>query len=331
MQGSTGRGIHDGAGDAQYQSTPHDTRKIAGEHGKGEKPALRHPFFAGASLETIEQLPELSHQAVALKIYLNDTFGPLRMNEDGAVKRCFQVWKSDKPIALHAENEMIEMGINLAKDTGQNTHFCHVSRQKDIELIAKAKQDGAAVTCEVTPHHLFLNDKDARRLGPLGDMRPILGTQNDVDALWDHLNSTIDCIASDHAPHTLGEKFSAKCPPGVPGLETSFALMFSAVMAGKITQERLVELMAVNPRKIYGIAEEADSWIEVDADCTYKIDNDDLYTKCKWSPFSGRKVTGKIIRVVRKNRPVFESGNFLVWIDDLRRQVIFNKRRIHDD
>ena len=85
-------------------------------------------------------------------------------------------------------------------------HFCHVSRKEEIELIAAAKQQGLPVTCEVTPHHLFLTKTDAERLGPLGDMRPTLAEQRDVDALWNHIDTTIDCVATDHAPHTLAEK-----------------------------------------------------------------------------------------------------------------------------
>ena len=96
------------------------------------------------------------------------------------------------------------------------------------------------LTCEVTPHHLFLTQADAQRLGPRGDMRPRLATQDDVEALWAHINSTIDCIATDHAPHTLAEKLgrpgdqaTTAPPPGVAGLETSLPLMLTAVHQGR--------------------------------------------------------------------------------------------------
>ena len=105
-----------------------------------------------------------------------------------------------------AEGTSIAVGISLAASYNRPVHFCHVSRKEEIELIAAAKQQGLPVTCEVTPHHLFLTSADVEHLGPLGDMRPTLAEQCDVDALWDHIETTIDCVATDHAPHTLDEK-----------------------------------------------------------------------------------------------------------------------------
>jgi dihydroorotase len=172
---------------------------------------------------------------VALKIYLNDTFGPLRVEELPTLQACFEQWPAGKLIAMHAEGQSVAVGIGLAAAYGRAVHFCHISRQDEIELIAAAKDRGLPVTCEVTPHHLFLTREDAERLGPLGDMRPRLAGRNDVDALWAHINSTVDCIATDHAPHTLAEKQSAAPPPGVAGLETSLALMLTAVHDGRLT------------------------------------------------------------------------------------------------
>ena len=171
-------------------------------------------LFAGASPEQIEGVIELSRYTVALKIYLNDTFGPLRVEDLPTLNACFRLWPRQKLIAMHAEGQSVAVGIGLAAAYQRPVHFCHISRKEEIELIAAAKAQRLPVTCEVTPHHLFLTEADAERLGPLGDMRPRLATAKDVAALWAHIHSTIDCIATDHAPHTLEEKQSDSPPPG---------------------------------------------------------------------------------------------------------------------
>ena len=145
---------------------------------------------------------------------------------------------------------------------------------------------GLHVTCEVCPHHLFLNRADGEKLGPYGNMRPVLGTPEDVAALWHHLNDTIDCIATDHAPHTVAEKESSN-PPGVPGVQTMLPLMLTAVRDGRLTLERLVEMMATNPRRIYGLTEPADTWVEVDTDATFIVRNEEQLSRCGWTPFAG--------------------------------------------
>ncbi|VAW42414.1 Dihydroorotase, partial [hydrothermal vent metagenome] len=221
-------------------------------------------LFVGASPEAIEQLPACAPFATALKIYLNDTFGPLRVEDVPTLAACFATWPHNKMIAMHAEKQSVAVGIGLAAAYGRSVHFCHISRQEEIELIAQAKAQGLSITCEVTPHHLFLTEADAIRLGPLGDMRPKLGTPSDVAALWEHLHDTIDCIATDHAPHTLAEKRSATPPPGVIGLETSLPLMMTAVQQNRLTLERLIELMSTNPRRIYNLPTQPDTAVTVE-------------------------------------------------------------------
>jgi carbamoyl-phosphate synthase/aspartate carbamoyltransferase/dihydroorotase len=203
------------------------------------------------------------------------------------------------------------VGIGLAAAFDRSVHFCHVSRREEIILIAKAKARGLPVTCEVTPHHLFLTEDDLDVLGPLGDMRPRLGSRRDVEALWAHINTTVDCIATDHAPHTLEEKRGDDPPPGVPGLETALPLMLTAVAQGRLTLDRLIDLMAHNPRRIYHLPTQPETWIEVDPDDRYILDNEGLHTKCGWSPFSGRRVQGRLRRVHLRGHVVFEDGEIL--------------------
>ena len=265
-------------------------------------------LFAGASPEAIDQLPALAPQSVALKIYLNDTFGPLRVEDVPTLRACFQTWPREKLIAMHAERQSVAVGIGLAAIYDRPVHFCHISRREEIELIADAKGRGLPVTCEVTPHHLFLTEEDAGRLGPRGDMRPVLGTPDDVAALWAHINDTVDCIATDHAPHTLAEKASSPPPPGVPGLETALPLMLTAVAEGRLDQARLVALMATNPRRIFGLPEQPDTFVEVETGIRDTIENDRVQSKCGWTPFAGRTVTARVRRVVLRGKTVYADG-----------------------
>lgn len=265
-------------------------------------------LFAGASPHHLEHLPALASGTVALKIYLNDTFGPLRVEALPDLITCFQTWPRHKLIAMHAEGPNVAIGIGLAAAYQRPVHFCHISRRDEIELIAAAKAQGLPVTCEVTPHHLFLTQADAERLGPRGDMRPRLATQADQAALWAHLDTTIDCIATDHAPHTLAEKEGPQPSPGVPGLETSLPLMLTAVKQERLTLDRLVELMATKPRRIFNLPEQPETYIEVDPEATYVLSDENLQTKCGWHPFVGMTVTGRIERVVLRGQLAFEAS-----------------------
>lgn len=268
-------------------------------------------LFAGAAADDIDRLPELAETAVGLKIYLNDTFGRLRIDRLSTLSACFRRWPRHKPIALHAEQQSVAVAIGLAAVADRPIHIVHVSRREEIELIADAKRRGLPVTCEVAPHHLFMSQNDYAQLGPLADMRPILGTPDDVAALWEHLDETIDCIATDHAPHTLTEKAGPHPPPGVPGLETSLLLMLTAVAAGRLSEQRLIALMHDNPRRIFNLPAQPDTYVIVDLDQTTRIDNARLYTRCGWSPFHGRELVGRIVRVVLRGKTAYADGRVL--------------------
>jgi len=267
-------------------------------------------LYAGASPEDVGYLPDLARRAVALKIYLNDTFGKLRVDDLPTLAACFRDWPREKMIALHAERQSVAVAIGLAAVYDRPIHIAHVSRREEIELIADAKGRGLPVTCEVSPHHLFLTAADAARLGPLGDMRPVLGSAGDVAALWAHLGDTVDCIATDHAPHTLSEKGGPNPPPGVPGLETSLPLMLAAVADGRVTVARLTALMHDNPRRIYRLPEQPDTRVEVEM-TPWTIPAEGWQTKCGWTPFAGLRAGGRVRRVVLRGRTVYEDGQVL--------------------
>jgi carbamoyl-phosphate synthase/aspartate carbamoyltransferase/dihydroorotase len=214
-------------------------------------------------------------------------------------------------VAVHAEGWQLAAAIGLARVLDRHVHCCHVSRRWEIELIRKAKEGGTPVTCEVTPHHLFLIDEDARRLAALGDMRPTLGTTVDRDALWANLD-IVDFVASDHAPHTLAEKRSEAPPPGVPGLETTLPLMLTAVGQGRLTLERMVELLYEGPCRVYGLPPQPETHIEVDLDARHVLGEGDLYTKCGWTPFAGMEARGRLRAVVYQGKRVYVDDRVMV-------------------
>jgi carbamoyl-phosphate synthase/aspartate carbamoyltransferase/dihydroorotase len=189
-----------------------------------------------------------------------------------------------------------------------------VSRKVEIELIRQAKERGAPITCEATPHHLILTEADAQRLGALGSMKPSLGTAADRDALWDNLD-VLDCIASDHAPHTLEEKASPVPPPGVPGLETTLPLMLTAVREGRLSLERLIELLYDGPRRVYGLARQPDTYLEVALDEPHVLGQDPLHTKCGWTPFAGMTAYGRLRAVTLRGTTVYENGQLQEPLD----------------
>lgn len=263
-------------------------------------------FYFGTDGKNLEQFKRVAQEAMGLKVYLNETTGNLIVDL-GVLESIYRAWPENAGlILLHAEKESVPYSLAIVEKIRKRTHYCHVSTQKDMQAIIKAKEKGLPITCGVTPHHLFLIGDDVKRLGALAEMKPPLGTKTDRDFLWENLDS-VDVIESDHAPHTLEEKRLAKPPSGVPGLETMLPLMLNAVKEGKLTLTRLIELISINPRKILGIPETPDTYTEVDLSKRHVIDASRLESKAKWTPFDGMDVTGKVEKVVLRGRVVFDG------------------------
>jgi dihydroorotase-like cyclic amidohydrolase len=274
-----------------------------------EKAHCDYGLYLGANESNAAAVSRLHAQACGLKMYLGQTYGPLQLAQLSAVMAHFREWPNHLPITIHAEGLVLAGAIALAQAHNQAVHLCHVSRAAEIALIRAAKARGAPITCEVTPHHLFLTAADAKRLGPLGYMKPTLGTTADRDALWANLD-TVDCIATDHAPHTIAEKESEDPPPGVPGLETALPLMLTAVREGRLSLERLVELMHDNPVRIFGFAP-PDSEVEIDVTAQHIISRQGLHTRCGWTPFEGMSVRGRVRKVVLRGKLACRDGEIL--------------------
>lgn len=279
-----------------------------------EKAVCDYGLIFGASQEdNTSEFKKIIPKVPALKIYMDQTTGTLLVEKRGLLEKIFQKWESTKPIMVHAEDATLAKALSLAFLYKRHIHFCHVSLKSEIEFIRNAKKQGLKVSVEVTPHHLFLTEKDQKHLGPFGIMKPPLRTQKDVDALWQGIidgtiDGTIDMVATDHAPHTKEEKESTKPPFGVPGLETALPLLLTAYKQKRLTLDKVIKLYHDNPRKIFNLPIQKNTYIEVDLDHKYEIKNNDLKTKCGWSPFAGWKVYGKVCTVVIRGKTVYKDG-----------------------
>ncbi|MBU4224557.1 MAG: amidohydrolase family protein [Chloroflexi bacterium] len=275
--------------------------------------------FVGAGSDNADwgRHKALPPRTAGLKMYLDSTFGQLRLDDMALWTPHFENWPKDMPIVAHSESRSMAAAILFAAIYDRPVHIAHISLREEVLLIKAAKERGIKVTCEVCPHHLFLT-QDLTGFGNLSgltpgrkEVRPRLATQKDVDALWQNLD-VIDCFATDHAPHTIEEKDSDNPPPGFPGLETILPLLLTAVNDGRLTMDDIIQKMSVNPRKIFNLPEQPETWIEMEENAQYEIKASEQFTRCGWTPFEGWKVKGKVRKVVLRGRTAFEDGKILV-------------------
>ncbi|GCB80088.1 hypothetical protein scyTo_0016101, partial [Scyliorhinus torazame] len=269
-------------------------------------------LYLGATSDNADVLPLMSNSAAGLKMYLNDTFSTLKMDNVSFWMEHFEKWPKHLPIVAHAERQTVAAILMVAQLYQRSVHICHVARKEEIQIIRAAKQKGVQVTCEVAPHHLFLSEEDLECIGHgKGQVRPMLSTKEDVKALWENLD-IIDCFATDHAPHSVEEKNSDSPPPGYPGLETMLPLLLTAVSEGRLTIDDLVKRLYENPRKIFSLPVQENTYVEVDLEQEWTIPNHMQFTKSKWTPFEGKKVKGKVRRVVLRGEVAYIDGQVLV-------------------
>lgn len=263
-------------------------------------------FNFGTLGDNFDEFPKIINKVSALKVYLNVTTGNFVIDKDKLIE-IYKAWPSDKPILLHAEDDVSELVLGVLRQVPKPTHICHVSSRSELEFVMKAKDEGLPITCGITPHHLFLTDKDAERLGAYGHMKPYLKSKSDQDFLWQHLDG-FDIVESDHAPHTKEEKDSDSPPFGVPGLETMLPLLLTAEQQGRLTHQQLLDRLHFNPARIMGVTPDPASQIDVVME-EYEIKNENLLTKAGWSPFAGRKVVGKVQEVRMRGDTVYKNGS----------------------
>lgn len=198
--------------------------------------------------------------------------------------------------------------LEILKEFGGKLHFAHISTKKAIELIRHAKKKGLNVTCETAPHYFSFTQENETENGRF-KMNPPLRAQEDLEAVIEGLqDGTIDCIATDHAPHSLDEKTRpfARAPFGIVGFETALgAGITNLVDKGHLTFEQLIEKMSVNPAKIlklkdYGrikIGQRANLTV-IDLNNKYQVRENEFKSMCKISPFNGCELRGKAVAVV---------------------------------
>lgn len=265
-------------------------------------------FHFGTLGDNFDEFVKVVDKVCGLKIYMNVTTGNFIVDKDKLIE-IYKAWPSDKPILLHAEDDVLHLVEDAVRQTKKTTYVCHVSSETELGFVVRMKDDGLPVFCGVTPHHLLLSVEDEHKHGAYCCMKPCLKTEDDKKYLWDHMDY-IDVIESDHAPHTREEKEGEPPPFGVPGLETTLPLMKTEEVKGRLTKEQLYEKLYDNPRKIFNVKTSEDTMIEV-VEGEFELRNEDLKTKCGWTPFAGQKVTAKVEKVTLRGNVVYEKGNVL--------------------
>ena len=247
--------------------------------------------------------------------------------ESGATIRAFQQANPLIPlpdaIALYKrEPYYVARDLMLAEKADWRVHISHVSMAESLNLIRQARARWVPVTCEATPHHLTLTEKDAGKCGPDAKVNPPLRQKEDVEALRQGLkDGTIDVIASDHAPHTPAEKARgwAEAPMGAIGLETTVGVVLTALVhPGIITLSQAIERMSANPARILGIpggsleaGNPADITI-IDLDKKWVVDPPSFASKGRNTPFAGWRLRGKVYATIVRGEVVMKAGELLV-------------------
>ncbi|WP_297596014.1 dihydroorotase family protein [uncultured Cetobacterium sp.] len=267
--------------------------------------------FGGSRIDNSSEIKRVRDRVASTKIFLNMSTGDMLVEEEKILENLF---RESKIVSVHAEEEMVEKAIELAKKFKKPLYLCHLSKASEVELLRKAKGEGVKVYGEVAPHHLFLNESHVNNLLL---MKPELKTKEDNEALWIGIqDGTIDTIGTDHAPHTLEEKKS-KRTYGIPGVENSLVMMLKELNK-KIDMKKLQEVMSENPAKIFGIVGKGKIEIGFDADFVVVdlknkevIKNENVVSKCGWTPYNEIVGGGKILATFVRGEMVYDGKEFM--------------------
>ena len=280
--------------------------------------------FGGSKNNNISEIKKVldKKEVNTVKIFMNVTTGEMLIEDDEILKEIFQ---NSGLVLVHAENEMIDKAIELNQKYGKGLYVCHIPSAEELKKVIEAKKDSSLnnemhpIYAEVTPHHLFLNDEireSSERNKMLLRMKPELRKKSDNEFLWKALNEgLIDTIGTDHAPHLIEEKLE-KVTFGMPGVETSLALMLTAYNEGRMELPAIQKLMCENPAEIMKIAGRGKlkegyyaDVIVVDTEKEWIAGVDDtLESKCGWTPYENWKLKGKNIMTVVNGEIIYENG-----------------------
>lgn len=314
-----------------------------------QKCLVNYGFFIGA---TSENLPDLltANPTCGIKIFMGSMHGQLLVDTETALEPIFA--QGQRLIAVHAEDQgrinqrreefagitdpaihsqiqdnqaallATQLALKLSKKYQRRLHILHMSTLEEAELLRQDKPSW--VTAEVTPQHLFLDISAYGQIGTLAQMNPPLRSTQDNQVLWKALcDGVIDFIATDHAPHTLEEKAQPypKSPSGMPGVETSLALMLTAAKQGKCTVAQVVNWMSTAVAKAYKIPKKGAIEVGYDADLVlvdlnnYRpVLREELLTKCGWSPFEGWSLTGWADTTIVGGQIVYQKGKLFTEV-----------------
>lgn len=280
--------------------------------------------FGGSKNDNVEEIKKVlrNGEANTVKIFMNVTTGEMLIEDDKILKKVFE---NSELVLVHAENEMIDKAIELNKNYGKGLYVCHISSAGELKKVISAKKNKELNTkehpiyAEVTPHHLFLNTEireSTERNKMLLRMKPELREKSDNEFLWKAINQgEVDTIGTDHAPHLISEKLE-KITFGMPGVETSLALMINASNEGKISLETIQKLMCENPAKIMKIEKRGKlqegffaDIIVVDTQKDWIVGVDDtIESKCGWTPYENWKLKGKNTMTIVNGKIIYENG-----------------------
>ncbi len=221
----------------------------------------------------------------------------------------------DSTLLTEAVSEAVSVAreLEILRAVGGRLHFAHISTKRAIELIRQAKADGLNVTCETAPHYFWFTKENVTADGRF-KMNPPLRTKEDAKALIEALkDGTIDCIATDHAPHSIEEKTKpfSESPFGIVGLETALGATLKLVETGDLSLNQVIEKLSTNPAKILGLKNQGNikeknvaNLAILNLDRTYKVKAEDFKSKCKITPFEGKKFMGKVVGLVAKGKMI---------------------------
>lgn len=308
-----------------------------------QKAVVNVGLYALGVPETIDDILQMN-EIVGIKIYLGASTGGheadydfldyvlarsgdkvivVHAEDSGCLHKNQQSFSEDEHDApIHSKIRSVECAYlavkkacELAEKHDARLHIAHITSKKELEVVAKYKTE--KITCEATPHHLFLDTSSYFTLGNKIKVNPPIRAKEDVETLWKAIaEGLIDIVATDHAPHTLAEKTQDydHVPSGVPGLETMLPLLMNEVNKGNLSLEKLVSLTSSRPAQIFGLTTKGAIKEGYDADLVVLdsqkikiVNNADLYTKCKWSPFEGWKLQGWPIISFVGGKPIFRA------------------------
>ncbi len=286
---------------------------------------LRYKLFFGADKQHFNQIPLVAKDVIGIKVFMGCSTGDLVIDDDESLDAVFDIAsKNNLIVAVHAEDEhllnqnkmnykgpmtyaahstlrnievarhAVEKAITLTRKYGTQLYILHVSSKPEIALIKMAKQEGLPVFAETTPHHLFLDESAYDTLHGRAVVNPPLRLKEHNLELFNAIHEgIIDTIGSDHAPHTTSDKEKpyGQCPSGMPGIETTLALLLNAFHENQLLLQEIVSLTSTRARKIFHLAEN-DDMVLVDLNKIKTVDESKLNTKCGWSPFAGRSLKG---------------------------------------